>query len=147
MEMKRGLLAMLLVLLFAGQTQAQDWVLDMKTARKTASEENKNILLVFSGSDWCGPCIRLETEIWSSEAFMKYANENLVLLKADFPKKKANRLSAEQQGKNDQLAEKYNEQGAFPFVILMDQNGKILRRASYEKLTPEQYIANLESLK
>ena len=72
---------------------AQVWNNDFTTAKKLAQEQNKKIILVFQGSDWCGPCIKLEKEIWSSEEFKTYAKDHFILLKADFPKKKANKNS------------------------------------------------------
>ena len=101
----------LLILISCTALSAQTWHTDIDTAKNIAKEQNKNIVLVFQGSDWCGPCIKLDREIWSTEDFKAHAKKNFVLLKADFPKKKANRLSKEQQDKNDLLAEKYNQRG------------------------------------
>lgn len=98
-------------------------------------------MLVFKGSDWCAPCIKLDKEILKTETFSQYASENLVLLEADFPRKKANRLSAEQQEKNGFLAEKYNRNGYFPFVVILDQNGKVLGQSGYEKMSPEEFVS------
>jgi hypothetical protein len=69
------------------------------------------------------------------------------MVKADFPRRKENKLEAEQTAKNEALAEKYNEEGAFPLVIVMNSKGEVLRRSSYEKLSPEDYIRTLESLR
>ncbi|RYY17285.1 MAG: thioredoxin family protein, partial [Chitinophagaceae bacterium] len=76
------------------------WQKDFDTARRIATEKNQLILLNFSGSDWCGPCIRMEKEIFSNEAFLKMADANLVLLNADFPRFKKNQLSKEQRTAN-----------------------------------------------
>ena len=92
---------------------------------------------------WCAPCIKLDREIWSTDAFKKYANENYVMLKADFPRKKKNTLSETQTKANGLLAEKYNKQGFFPFVVILDSNGKVLGESSYKKTTPENYIKEL----
>jgi thioredoxin-related protein len=86
------------------------------------------LLLNFSGSDWCGPCIRLHKEIFDSEVFTKYADENLVLVNADFPRLKKNMLSKEQQKQNDALADKYNTDGAFPLTLLLDADGKVIKK-------------------
>lgn len=102
------------------------WETDFDKARQMAVSEKKLILLNFSGSDWCGPCIRLHREIFESQVFENFATEHLVLLNADFPRLKKNRLSKEQQSKNDQLAEIYNTEGAFPLTLLLDANGKVL---------------------
>src|SRR5258705_691249 len=84
------------------------WQTDCEKAKVEAKAENKLILLNFSGSDWCGPCIRLKKDIFDSETFMKYADENLVLVNADFPRLKKNMLSKELQKQNESLADTYN---------------------------------------
>ncbi len=103
------------------------WQPDFEVAQKTAKAKHELILLNFSGSDWCGPCIRMHKEILNSEAFTKMADTSLVMVNADFPRKKKNQLSAAMQKQNDALAEKYNRAGKFPYTILMDENGKILK--------------------
>ncbi|MDR6301501.1 thioredoxin family protein [Mesonia maritima] len=133
------------VLLFTTGIQAQDWNLDFEKAKKIASEEDNPIILVFQGSDWCAPCIKLDREIWCSDEFKSYAKDHFVMLKADFPRREKNALSKEQQEKNNQLAEKYNPNGYFPFVIILNKNGEILGKTGYEKMTPEKYIAHLNS--
>lgn len=124
---------------------AQEWHTDFDEAKKMATEKDRNIVLVFQGSDWCAPCIKLENEIWSSQEFKDYARDHFVMLKADFPKKRGNKLPDSQQEKNNQLAEKYNTKGYFPFVVVMDKNGKVLGTTGYIKTTPEEYINLLSS--
>ena len=138
-------LTTLLFLISFSVANAQIWHTDIETAKKSAQEQNKKIILVFQGSDWCGPCIKLEKEIWSYEEFKTYAKEQFVLLKADFPKKKANKLSKEQQTKNDLLAEKYNQNGYFPLVVVLDKTGKVLGTTGYKNITPAEYIKLLSS--
>ena len=82
----------------------QGWINDLDNAKELAKKEQKLILLNFSGSDWCIPCIRLRQEVFDAEAFIKYAAANLILVNADFPRKKKNQLSKEQQKLNDELA-------------------------------------------
>ena len=103
------------------------WLTNLDKAKQTAKTEHKLILLNFSGSDWCIPCMKLRTDIFNSDAFMQYAKDNLVLVNADFPRQKKNELSKEQQKENDALAAKYNPDGRFPFTILLDNNGNKLR--------------------
>lgn len=124
---------------------AQEWQTDINVAKEIATKESKPIILVFQGSDWCAPCIKLDREIWSTDAFKKYASENYVMLKADFPRKKNNALSEKQTKANALLAEKYNKQGFFPFVVILDSNGKVLGESSYKKTTPENYIKEINS--
>lgn len=124
---------------------AQEWHLDLTEAQKIASKKNQHIILVFQGSDWCAPCIKLDKEIWSSEEFKTYAKKNFVLVKADFPRKKINKLTNLQQQKNNQLMEKYNLRGYFPYVVVLDKNTKVLGSTGYKKISPSDYIKLLNS--
>jgi len=138
----------LLALLFSSLfIQAQNWQTDLQTAEKIAAEKNEPIVLVFQGSDWCAPCIKLDRSVWSTETFKSYSKEHFVMLQADFPRRKENALSEEQQEKNNQLAEKYNKNGIFPLVVVLDKNGTVLGETGYMKTTPEEYIKYLESFK
>jgi thioredoxin-related protein len=103
------------------------WETDFEKAKQLAQSEHKLILLNFSGSDWCGPCIRMHDEIFESNIFSKYANINLVLVNADFPRLKKHELSKDQQKKNDELADLYNKDGIFPMTLLLTPEGKILK--------------------
>lgn len=124
-----------------------DWQTDFNTAKQEATKENKAILINFSGSDWCGPCIRMKKEIFESDAFEIYASNNLVLVKADFPRDKKNQLSKEQALKNEALADKYNPDGKFPFTILVSSDGKILKEWNgLPKKTPDQFIDEIKSV-
>ena len=124
---------------------AQDWQTDFDTAKQLASEKNLPIVLVFQGSDWCAPCIKLDREIWSSPEFIAHANDHFIMLKADFPKKKKNALTPEQDKKNNLLAEAYNSKGYFPWVVKLNKNGEVLGNTSYQKITPKGYIQLIES--
>ena len=143
--MKKIIVVLVVMFVSVSTTMAQDWNTDINVAKELASKESKPIILVFQGSDWCAPCIKLDREIWSTEAFKKYANENYVMLKADFPRKKNNALSETQTKANALLAEKYNKQGYFPFVVVLDSKGKVLGESSYKKTTPENYIKELNA--
>ena len=138
---------MLLLLLCSLPIAAQEWQTDIDTAKEIASEENRPIILVFQGSDWCAPCIKLDKQVFSTETFRSYAKDHFVMLQADFPKKKKNALPKEQQAKNNALAEKYNQRGIFPFVIMLDKNGNVLGETGYIKADASTYITHLESLK
>jgi len=140
------LISLSLSIFCALSIQAQDWTSDLNIAKALAGKTNKEILLVFSGSDWCAPCMKLEKEIWNSMDFQKYAEEHYILVKADFPKKKANRLSKYQQDKNNELAGKYNPNGYFPLVLRLDAKGQIIGKTGYKSLDPAAYIELLESL-
>ena len=141
--MKNSIIAVLL--LFSISLTAQEWQIDMDLAQKQAKQEHKKIILVFQGSDWCAPCMKLDKEIWNSEVFQKYAKDHFVMLQADFPRKKKNKLAKEQKKKNGRLFEQYNKQGIFPFVVVLDSNKKVLKTAGYKKMTPAKYIEYLNN--
>ncbi|NPA43488.1 MAG: thioredoxin family protein [Chlorobi bacterium] len=137
------------VLFLAGvwQMQAQDWVYNMDEAHRIAQAENKKIILVFSGSDWCVPCIKLEKYIWTSPDFIAHAKEHYVMVRADFPRKKKNQLPPAQRAHNNALAEKYNPQGYFPLIVVLSPDGKVLGTTGYDKdKTPADYIKYFDSL-
>ncbi len=141
----KKIIPLIVAIVFSITLSAQEWQTDFETAKQMSSEENHPIVLVFQGSDWCAPCIKLDREIWSTEEFKTYAKDHFVMLQADFPRKKKNALPNDQQLKNNQLAEKYNKQGYFPFVVVLDKEGTILGEAGYENTTPTEYIEKLES--
>jgi thioredoxin-related protein len=102
------------------------WLSNFEEAEKIAKEKHQLILLNFSGSDWCMPCMKMKKEIFESDTFKQYADSNLVLVNADFPRKK-NALSKEQTKLNEALADQYNKEGKFPYTILMTEDKKILK--------------------
>lgn len=124
---------------------AQEWNDDFKDAMAIAQQENKPIILVFSGSDWCAPCIKLDRDIWQSEEFKAYSKQNYVLYRADFPRKKENKLKDQLIQQNKELADRYNSKGYFPLVLVLDKNGKILGETGYKKTTPKSYISLFNS--
>ncbi|RDY61991.1 thioredoxin family protein [Flagellimonas nanhaiensis] len=132
--------------LFLGVLQAQDWQVNYNEALALAKEENKPIILVFSGSDWCAPCIRLKRHILDSEEFKDYAASHYILYNADFPRRKKNQLPEELMNTNKSLAEKYNPKGHFPLVVVLDNQESVLGEAGfYAKPSPEEYLALLNS--
>lgn len=118
----------LLLLVFSIMTMSfANWQSNFEVAKKIAKEKHEFILLNFSGSDWCGPCMRLRKEILDNEVFTKMADTNLVLVNADFPRNKKNQLDAQTKKQNDALADKYNPEGKFPLTLLLDADGKVLK--------------------
>ena len=118
----------------------------LEKAAQIAKEENKLIFMNFSGSDWCRSCIILKQSILDTPEFESFANEKLVLLDVDFPKKKKNRLSKEQTKYNEKLAEKYNKEGQFPTIIILDSDLNIVAKTKYKRLSPTQYIDHIKTL-
>jgi thioredoxin-related protein len=103
------------------------WQPNFETAKQTAAAKHQLILLNFSGSDWCGPCMRMRKEIFEDNQFSKMADTTLLLVNADFPRKKKNKLDNLVKKQNEALADKYNPAGKFPFTVLIDANGKVIK--------------------
>lgn len=127
-------------------TYGQDWNGSFDEALSNAKRLDKPIVLIFSGSDWCGPCISLDKRIWQSKEFQNYAREHYVLYKADFPRKKNNALEESKVRENKALAEKFNPKGYFPLVVILNKNQNVLGTTGFKKGTPANYIAHLNSL-
>ena len=143
--MKRVLFTLLFTFIGFSSLFAQDWQTNLATAKEIAKKEKKPIVLVFQGSDWCGPCIKLDRDVWSTEEFKKYSKEHFVMLKADFPKRSKNALSKEQQERNNALAEKYNKNGYFPFVVVLNAKGEVKGTTGYKKMEAVQFEKLLSS--
>jgi thioredoxin-related protein len=138
-EVKKCIFILCLMLHVAGFSQ--EWNYDLETARKKAVAENKNILLVFTGSDWCTRCMQLDKALWQTEEF-KSASQNWVLLRADFQRKRGIPDPVDINDPKIILTEKYNRDGFFPFFVLLDKNGKVISKSGYEDLaTAEDYIS------
>lgn len=136
-----------LSLLLAFFITGSDWETDIESAKHKAQDEHKFILLNFSGSDWCGPCIRMHKEIFESEEFKNYADRNLVLVNADFPRMKKNKLSKDKQKKNDALADKYNSKGIFPLTLLLAADGTVIQTwDGMPDKTPQQFTKQVKEL-
>ncbi|MFC4688461.1 thioredoxin family protein [Epilithonimonas pallida] len=127
----------ILMVVFAVGIHAQS---RLENAKKQASEKNELILLNFSGSDWCIPCIKLHKNIIESDEFKKLETESVVVfINADFPRNKKNQLSPELKKENATLADQYNQKGLFPYTVLLNSEGKILK--SWEGLPSENALA------
>jgi len=129
----------------AGEAKGAAWLDNYEKALAQAKAENKNVLLDFTGSDWCGWCIKMVDESLSKPEFTEYAAKNLVLVEVDFPNKK--QLSEETKKQNKELKEKFKAQG-YPTFVLVDKDGKELgKQVGYVKGGPSAFIAKLESFK
>lgn len=127
--------------------QLPEWELDFEQAKTEAAQTHKLILVNFSGSDWCGPCIKLKKNVFESDAFQAYAADYLVLVRADFPRLSKNKLTNEQTTRNEALAEHYNRQGKFPFTALLDASGRVLREwdGYPQSLTAESLTSQIQA--
>ncbi len=145
--MKHHLLALALLLGLSFSLPATvradaSWETNLKKAQDQAKTSNKLVFLNFTGSDWCGWCIRLDKDIFSKPAFKEYASKNLVLVEVDFPREKEQNTDVRKQ--NQQLAQEYGVQG-FPTIVVLNGAGqKVWRYDGYFEGGTEAFIAELE---
>ncbi|MBK0378677.1 thioredoxin family protein [Mucilaginibacter segetis] len=134
----------LTILIFTLTISHVSWLGNFEDAKKEAVSTHKHILINFSGSDWCGPCIMLRKQILESSTFENYASDNLILVRADFPRQKKNKLSKVQVKLNEALADKYNPDGKFPFTLLVDEHGAVLKEwDGYPNESPEKFVEQI----
>ncbi len=122
----------------------EKWETSFEKAKAIAQAEKKDILMNFTGSDWCGWCIRLGQEVFRHEAFAKYANKNFVLLELDFPR--GFELDESLQQQNDALQTQFGIEG-FPSLLLLDSQGRAYAQTGYQPGGPPAYTEHLETLK
>ena len=127
---------------FAG---GEGWTHDFAAAKKQAADEKKDLLMDFTGSDWCGWCIKLNDEVFKHESFKTGVKDKFVLVELDYPQDKS-KLDEETIKQNDELQEKYAIQG-FPTILLCDASGKPFARTGYQEGGPEKYVAHLDELR
>ena len=121
------------------------WETNFDKAKINASHNHAYILLSFSGSDWCGPCIKLHHDFFESPEFTKFSESNLVLLNADFPRQKKNQLPKTLQQQNDKLADTYNATGSFPFTVLLTADGKLIKFwDGIPKMSVEEFVEDIK---
>ena len=120
------------------------WLTNFETAQARARSEKKLLLIEFTGSDWCPPCIMLGRQVFSQPEFKDYAAQHLVLLEVDFPRRKE--LSPEQRAANEKLAEQFGIDG-FPTVIILDSSGRKIGELGYMPGGPKPFIAAVEELR
>ncbi len=144
--MKKFINLLFIFFLVSASSNAQNWETNIDTALNKANTENKEIVLVFSGLDWCVPCVKMERNIWQSNEFISFATENLILLKADFPKNSNSKKNESQNIHNNMLKDKYNPKGLFPMVVLLDINGEEIGHTLYKNVKPNKYIEILNKI-
>ena len=142
--MKKLALCLLTCFAVAQLHAAETWLTDVPKAQTQAKAEKKLVLLDFTGSDWCGWCIRLHKEVFSTSEFAEYAAKNLVLVEVDFPNKKPQ--TAELKAANQALQQKYGIRG-YPTIIILNGEGKKVGQLGYMPGGPKAFIAELDKLK
>lgn len=127
----------------AATTDTFKWETDIEVAKKRAKDENKKIIADFTGSDWCGWCIKLKKEVFDKPEFQEYAKKHYVMLELDYPRKKE--LPAKEKAQNEKLSEEFQIEG-FPTILVLSARGKELARTGYEAGGPEKYIEHLKEI-
>ena len=125
---------------------AAGWVSDLGAAQAQAKATNRPILAVFSGSDWCEPCIMYEREVFAQPEFTAYAKDKLVLAHFDFPRQKKNQPSAAQLKLNEAAAAQLNREGDFPLAVIIAPDGKVLAKTGYISGGPAAFAAYLKQV-
>jgi thioredoxin-related protein len=126
---------------FAG---GEGWMHDIEAAKKKAAAENKDLFIDFTGSDWCGWCIKLNEEVFQHDPFKKGIADDFILVELDYPRDKS-KLSKETIAQNEMLREKYQIQG-YPTILLTDADGQPYAKTGYQKGGPESYVKHLGEL-
>lgn len=121
------------------QNHAVAWFTNFDEAKRAAARENKDILMVFAGSDWCKPCMQFKKDILLSPEFEAWASNRLVVLYLDFPARRKNKLPADQTAHNEALAERFNKSGVFPNIFLLKPDESVLANPKFEGQTPRQF--------
>jgi protein disulfide-isomerase len=139
------LVAAAVSLVFAPLSRAEsDWLHDWNKAQEEAKSNHKLLFLNFTGSDWCGWCIKFDKDVLSQPQFKNFAHDNLVLVELDFPRRKSQ--PTEEKKQNVQLAQQYEVLG-FPTIVVLNSNGqKVWQFDGYFPGGLEAFIAQLQKL-
>ena len=134
----------LLFVSFARAEEQSDWLHDYGKAQEEAKANHKLLFLNFTGSDWCGWCIKFDKDVLSQQQFKTFAHDNLVLVELDFPRRKSQ--PTEERKQNMQLAQQYEVLG-FPTIVVLNSSGqKVWQFDGYFPGGPEAFIAQLQKL-
>ncbi|MDQ8193733.1 thioredoxin family protein [Coraliomargarita sp. SDUM461004] len=143
--MKKILITALITLLGlqASFSAGAGWMTDFDAAKAKAQAEGKPMLLDFTGSDWCGWCIKLDEEVFSQPTFQEYAEDAFVLVELDFPRSKTQ--SSELKAQNEALARAYGIRG-FPTILVLSPEGQLIEKTGYRRGGAEQYVEHLQQI-
>ncbi len=130
---------------FAGDTTESAWIQDFAKAQAKATSEKKDLLIDFTGSDWCVWCKKLDAEVFTQGDFEKKIQEQFVLVKLDFPRD-AKLVTPEIKKQNEGLMTRFGVQG-FPTIFLTDAGGKPYAKTGYQEGGPEKYMTHVAGLR
>jgi protein disulfide-isomerase len=136
-------LMMSLVVALGTKLQAAEWETDFAKASTNASKAGLYMLLDFSGSDWCGWCVKLDKEVFSKPEFKAYAKTNLVCVLVDFPREKHQSKNLKEQ--NAALSKKYGIRG-FPTIVILTPDGELVDQTGYREGGPAKYVEHLKGI-
>lgn len=139
-----GILASSAAELRAESEKGEIWVNDIQAAMQTAAKEKKHLLLDFTGSDWCGWCIKLNNEVFSKEQFQAFASKKFVLVELDFPRDES-KVPPAIQKQNQEWQQKLGVRG-FPTIFLCTADGKPYAQTGYQQGGAENYVKHLSEL-
>jgi len=122
------------------------WNTNYELSKKISFDKKMPLMMVFSGSDWCKPCIKLREQILIDSIFTNWAEDSIVCLCVDFPTQKKNQLNEELKIQNEMLAEKYNLNGIFPLVLIFSYDGEVLGNLGFENITTFEYIEKIKNI-
>lgn len=125
---------------------ADTWIADFDKAVETAKAQKKDLLVDFTGSDWCGWCKRLEAEVFSKPEFLDAVQKDYVLVALDFPRAEEVKAKVPNPQRNDELAQKHGIQG-FPTILLMTADGEVFAKTGYQAGGPVKYVESLNGLR
>jgi thioredoxin-related protein len=122
------------------------WIADFDQAVAAAKKANKDLFVDFTGSDWCGWCIKLHEEVFDHAAFNEGVDEHFVLVSLDFPRSPEAKAKVPNPARNAELQKEYAIRG-FPTILLMTPDGEVFGRTGYQAGGPEKYIESLDKLR
>ena len=128
------------------EAPAGGWFSDLAAAQALAKNTNRPLVVVFSGSDWCKPCVVYEQEVFAQPAFKAYAANRLVLAHFDYPRLPQNQLSAAQTKLNATAAAQFNREGDFPLAVIVSPQGQVVAKTGYIAGGPAAFQTYLEKI-
>jgi thioredoxin-related protein len=122
------------------------WVADFDQAAEQARKEGKDLLVDFTGSDWCGWCKKLHAEVFAHQEFVDAATKEYVLVALDFPRAEELKAKVPNPARNEELMGKYGVRG-FPTILLVTPDGDVFGQTGYQQGGPAAYNESLAKMR